>query len=374
MSAIRDLGIRFVEASADTECDPLYTPAGYLEDWIGEVRAGEEQTGVRVANLYSGHGTYCTLGLAHTDSRVAEHMLNGWLEPMTRLAGKLGAGLGFFCHAFPAAALREEAVYRSWLDRLAERLVRVARFGAANGAATVSVEQMYSPNQPPWRIDQATALIRDVSKRAGVPLYLTIDTGHQGGQRLRQRPGADDMRTLLARLRGDQSVSPGPQDGDAWGILARAAREGGADVERAIALMERAAADHAYLFAGPRDSDPYAWLAHLGCYSPILHLQQTTGESSSHHGFTADHNRSGIIDGDRVLKALAECYGKTSDQSMPPRCRDVYLTLELFYGPAEHYSEILSSVGESVDYWRRFVPKDGLTLDRLVGEGSSHPR
>ncbi len=82
----RDLGIAYVEASADTECDPLDTTPEYLDDWIAEVKAAEGKTGIKVANVYSGHGTYATLGLGHTDQRVRHHLLEGWLKPMLRMA------------------------------------------------------------------------------------------------------------------------------------------------------------------------------------------------------------------------------------------------------------------------------------------------
>ena len=61
---VHQLGLGFVEASADNECDPLYADPGYLKDWVGEVQSACKGTGVRVVNLYSGHGTYTTLGLA----------------------------------------------------------------------------------------------------------------------------------------------------------------------------------------------------------------------------------------------------------------------------------------------------------------------
>ena len=70
MSAAKSSGIACVEASADTECDPLYMDSGYLADWVEAVKAASLQQGGRVVNLYSGHGSYATLGLAHTDARV----------------------------------------------------------------------------------------------------------------------------------------------------------------------------------------------------------------------------------------------------------------------------------------------------------------
>ena len=57
MKVISDAGIYYVEASADNECDPLYSGTDFLKDWCSDVRAHSADTGVRIANLYSGHGT-----------------------------------------------------------------------------------------------------------------------------------------------------------------------------------------------------------------------------------------------------------------------------------------------------------------------------
>ena len=65
MRLAQKIGINYVEASADNECDPLYMDQKYLDDWSEEVKQMEKETGVKVINLYSGHGTYSTLGLAH---------------------------------------------------------------------------------------------------------------------------------------------------------------------------------------------------------------------------------------------------------------------------------------------------------------------
>ena len=74
MSLIKSLGIDYIEASADTEADPLYCGPEYMNDWAEEVAELQEKLGAKVATLYSGHGTYTTLGLGHTDPRVQERL------------------------------------------------------------------------------------------------------------------------------------------------------------------------------------------------------------------------------------------------------------------------------------------------------------
>ena len=80
MRVIRELGLTGVEASADTECDPLYIGAEFTRDWIEDVRRQCAQTGCVVRNVYSGHGTYATSGLSHYDRRVTERFRDAWMK------------------------------------------------------------------------------------------------------------------------------------------------------------------------------------------------------------------------------------------------------------------------------------------------------
>src|SRR3954471_14295413 len=98
MQIAHGAGIFCIEASADNECDPLYNTPESLQGWMDSVLSASLQTGVKVVNLYSGHGTYATLGLAHTDTRIRDHIHHNWLEPMIHTAAALDAGLGFFSH------------------------------------------------------------------------------------------------------------------------------------------------------------------------------------------------------------------------------------------------------------------------------------
>lgn len=54
MKVIHELGIRYVEASADTECDPLYMGTSFLRDWIQDVKQERKNYDIEVINLYSG--------------------------------------------------------------------------------------------------------------------------------------------------------------------------------------------------------------------------------------------------------------------------------------------------------------------------------
>ena len=53
----------------------------------------------------------------------------------------------------------------------------------------------------------------------------------------------------------------------------------------------------------------------------------------------------------------------------PPRCRDLYLTLEIFAGSGANPRTLLDQIRVSVEYWRRWIPEDGRTLDQILAGG-----
>jgi hypothetical protein len=366
MEIVRDLGLAFVEASADTEADPLYCGEEYMRDWELDVAGSEKATGVKVVNLYSGHGTYATLGLGHTDLRVRRRILELWIKPMLGIAARLNAGFGFFCHAFPQSTLQDPGKYLSAVDDLYEQLSCVASFASEQGVIAVSVEQMYSPHQWPWTIAGAKDLIGCVYEKSGVPFYLTLDTGHQTGQGTFLRP---DLATIKDWLKGpfgtkiESDVWMGPESVRRFLASKKASRESVPEEE--IALLGREMDLYPFLFSRPEDGDTYAWIESLGCYSPIIHLQQVTGSTSAHLPFTDSFNKNGKIKPEEVLRSLMRAYMQPRMPAFPKRVSSIYLTLEIFAGTAEKPEHILNNIRESVIYWRHFIPCDGMRLDEL---------
>ncbi len=313
---IADLGISCVELSADTEADPMYMGHSYLQRWDESVSRACERWGLKVASLYSGHGSYTTLGLLHPDTTVVERLLSKWVFPAIHRSSRFGAAFGFFFHAVTEGSLHNRELYDQEIRRLNEVMMRVADEAArCNPTVPVALEQMYTPNQPPWRIEGSRKLLQHVHGTTGSPLYITVDTGHAWAQR---------------------------------------AFVGSTGLHQAVA----------------EDADPYAWLAALGAWSPIIHLQQTDLLSSSHRPFTAAENKRGVIAGDRVLSAIAESVdavngGGARILSTPPSS-DLFLTLEMFAGTADDSRVLLDSLEDSVRYWRHFIPEDGLPLSQLM--------
>lgn len=366
MSVVRDLGLRLVEASADTECDPLYMGPEYTADWIAEVKRCSQRFGIEIVNLYSGHGTYATLGLAHTDPRVRERFRDKWIKAQADTAAGLGAGLGFFAHAINDAALQSPAEYEAVMRTLVLDLADVAEYARRLRLSSVGLEQMYSPNQPPWTIDGAASLLRRIFEVKQAPFYLTLDLGHMNGQQYFLRPSeAQIARWIDMRRAGEpcKGVWLGPA---AAMDVFRLAVSGKCGRGEAVAHIRELMTHYDYLFASQRDGSVHEWLGALGCYAPIIHLQQSDGKTSPHWPFSSEYNRRGIIKGEEVLRSIDRAYEKQPDEGMPPPCDHIVLTLEPFIGTAGNSYDALEQIGESVAYWRQFVPRDGISLSEAM--------
>jgi hypothetical protein len=292
---------------------------------------------------------------------------------MIRNAARLGAGLGFFCHAFNHATLQSPAAYTAAEDDLYNRLAELADYARQIGAKSIGIEQMYSPHQIPWTIEGGRKLITKVYGRGRSPFYLTIDTGHQTGQRRFWRPSHEKLKQCIRQVRVtgriERELWLGPSS--AYALFGEAALSFQGQEDMYLQRVEQEMDRYSYLFATAEDGDAYIWLERLACYSPIIHLQQTDGDSSRHCPFTEENNRQGIIRSDRVLQAIACAYSQEPDAGMPPWCEDIYLTLEIFSGTADFPADIISRIAESVEYWRKYVPRDGLRIEELLGTTAS---
>ncbi len=344
---IRDLGLRCVEASADTECDPLYMGGAFTRDWIRDVKVQCERFGVEVKNVYSGHGTYATCGLAHYDARVARRMRDRWMKAQIDTARALGAGFGFFAHGFEALLLQDDALYERKLGELYRTLSDIALCARTAGVACVGLEQMYSPHQPPWRIRDAELLLRRVLAIGGAPLYITLDLGHMNGQRYFRRPGAEDIRAAIGQARQGDPPRRVWLGSDRAHELYRRAASGETDESAAVEAICADVQAHPHLFSEPEDWNIGAWVSRLGCYSPIMHLQQSDGRSSPHWTFTREHNARGVVKPDEVFAALRRAYAQPEDPAMPPRCGEIVMTLEPFLGTADSPHDLLGDIAES---------------------------
>lgn len=367
MSLIQDLGVSYIEANADTECDPLYMGKNYLHRWADKVQDASTRYGVTVCNLYSGHGTYATLGLAHSDPSIRDRILNEWMNPMIETAARIEAGLGFFCHAFSHNVLQDPVLYQQFKNDLINNLAEIARFSSTAGCKSVGVEQMYSPHQIPWTIKGAKDLLSKVNERSGKPFYITIDTGHQSGQGRYLKPTKDALiraiKNYQMNSRSIEQLWLGPDK--AYELFESCKEINQQQIIELVNGIFNAIDAHPFLFAQSEDSSPYRWLQELACYSPIIHLQQTDGKSSEHRPFTSTNNENGIIEGRKVLESIKASYENTLNLNIK-RVDRIYLTIEVFASTASINYFMLKDLHETIRYWRQFVPEDGIKLDELL--------
>jgi hypothetical protein len=286
-----------------------------------------------------------------------------------RLARKVeAAGIGFSFFAMPDDVLQSPESYARREDVILEILSEIVDYAWSGGQVEVSVEQMYAPHQPPWTIQGSRDFLRKLFARTGKPCYITIDVGHQVGQRRFLRPDARTVKAVLCRCRRGEEVTGvwlGPLSSHER--LKRAAAEPASEDEAAVSGILAEMGRYPYLFAREEDGDTYAWLEQLGCYSPIVHMQQTDGISAHHAPFTEENNEKGIIEGKKVLETLARSYTRPPEDGMPPRTDTVYLSMELFASNTDFNSDTLSRMKETMRYWRRYVPRDGERLNELLG-------
>lgn len=343
---LQETGINCIEISADCDCDPLYVGTDYLEDWIKKVREEVMRRKMRVVSLYSGHSTYSTTGLAHHDPRVRKQLIDNWLLPYAKAAADLGAGLGFYMHAFTDTVLQSSELYASSANELCRTISRITAKSADLGCAFTAVEQMYTPQQIPWTIAGCAEFIRKTGA------YTTLDTGHQIGQKHFYRPSDE---AILDAIEKNTPLYVGSKKANA--ILT-----GSGDAEERLTKIRRDMDAHPYLFADEQDSDLYAWVREFSVYSPIIHLQQTDGSLSAHHAFTTEHNKNGIVKPELLLDAIRRSYERRPNKNLPARCKEINLTLELFFPLSATTDEMFRQMKESAAYWREAVPYDGMRL------------
>ena len=362
MRVIRDMGLYYVEQSADTECDPLYMGAEYMKEWAADVRRESGRTGVRVANVYSGHGTYTTCGLTHWHDGVRLRFREQWMKPQADTARAVDAGFGFFAHGLDQNMLQSREVYEERVALLCEDLAELAAYGQRIGLKSIGLEQMYTPHMPPWTIRGTEELIRTVWKRAGAPMYITLDVGHMNGQQYFLRPTPEEIRRCVTEGRPGETPRQPWLGSEAAYAIRRQAAAGAIPADEAVARILEDIDAHPHLFAEPEDGDIWTWTRALARWSPIVHLQQSDGKTSPHWPFSAAYNERGVVTGEKVIRALADGFRAEAGPDMPPDTEEIVLTLEPFVGTAANPYTAVDEIAESVAYWRRFVPRDGMRL------------
>lgn len=95
----------------------------------------------------------------------------------------------------------------------------------------------------------------------------------------------------------------------------------------------------------PVDTDPFAWAQNFATASPIIHIKQSSANKGGHWPFTAERNRDGRIQPERLIAAIEAGGG-----------RDNELCLELAFREREPTDRaVISAMRESVAFWAPHV-------------------
>lgn len=362
MLLIKDMGLTYVEQSADTECDPLYMGAEHTAEWLKMVKLCSEKTGVRVMNVYSGHGTYATCGLSHWDEKVRARFREQWMKPQADTAAALNAGFGFFAHGFEDSALQSRLVYTQKLQTLYDDLAILAAYAREIGLPYIGLEQMYTPHMPPWTINGAREMLKSVLSIGGAPMYITLDVGHMNGQQYFQKPTEDYVSQVIEAARAGKPMKRVWLGTAAAYAIYREAASGKISLAAAATRILEDAQQNPHLFAQPEDGSIWKWIEALGKYSPIVHLQQSDGKASPHWPFSDDYNRIGVVTGEKLIDSLSSAFACADEDGMPKPADEIALTLEPFMGTTANVYDAVDDITASVAYWRKFLPRDGMRL------------
>jgi len=97
--------------------------------------------------------------------------------------------------------------------------------------------------------------------------------------------------------------------------------------------------------ANPDDTNPYAWAAAFPEESPIIHVKQSSMNKGGHWPFTAEHNKDGRIQPEKLIRTVKEAGG-----------RDNEICMELSFREREPTdSRVVEMIRESVAYWEPHI-------------------
>jgi sugar phosphate isomerase/epimerase len=240
-----DLNLRYVEFTLDL-IDPVLTSEPTRSELARETAFAAQAYNVEIFDAYTGLAIHCFNLLSHPHPGMRRDGLR-WMEEALELVTLLGArGLGGHFDALSYTDVQNPQRRQFFIDHLVDTFRYLARLAAKKGHAFILLEQMYSPREMPYTLEETEYFykrLNEGNQEERVPILLTLDVGHSCCQNY---PHTE------------------------------------------------------------KDLDPYEWLRRFAAYSPSIHLQQTDGKVSRHWPFTEEYNKVGIIHPQKVIDAIYE--------------------------------------------------------------------
>jgi len=302
MRLTRELGYPYHEFCGDV-LDPFFSgDRAYQMQAAREVREAAAEFGVKIIDLYTGMATHRFHGLSHSHPSVRRRMRQ-WIDQIMDIAIEMGTDrIGGHWDAFSVETLEDPMRNQAAWQNIVQQFREIAVAAKKKGIAAVYDEQMYVPSEIPWTLEQAERFMVEINTgNEGVPVYLTVDVGHQAGQ--------------------------------------------------------------AYGLSHP-DTSYEEWLRRFGAVSESIHVQQTIPTASAHWPFTGEYNEQGHISVPKVLDALRESHEQFSGSPLAacvPPVENNYLVVEIIPASTKDEKTLLHELSETARYLRNYIPEGGLT-------------
>lgn len=296
-----ELGYPWLEFSGDVS-DPFFSgDLAYQLQTAAAIRIAAAKYKVQIANAFTGKATHRFHGLSHPEQVVRTRMRD-WIIAWMDIALAMGTDrIGGRWNTFPTEVCADPIHYAEAKAQINQEFRDLAVIAKSKGLAAIYNEQMYIPAEYPWTIETTYEFLTAVNQdKQGVPVYITLDTGHMAGMHY-----------------GSQ--------GD--------------------------------------DLDYRAWLRHFAPVTENIHLQQTTPETSSHWPFTEKYNAKGHISVAEVIAAIHQGHAAWVDNPLSKIMAPVQqtvLVVEVIPGSTTRPEMLLAELGESAQYLRRFIPAGGV--------------
>ncbi len=300
MRITRQVGFDIHEFCADS-IDPFFMGDKEFQMSLAqEIRAAAARHGICIIDLYTGVATHRFHGLSNSHPAPRQRMRQ-WLMEAMDLARAMGTDrLGGHVDAVPVEVWEHPEEYKKAIARIYAQVRELAVIAKDKGLKALYMEQMYTPSEVPWTLAQTTEYLQAVNiDNDGVPVYTTVDVGHQAGQQ--------------------------------------------------------------YGFSGA-DLDYLQWTRQFGAVSEVIHLQQTSPDASAHWPFTPQYNEIGKVQMEPLLEVLEEshrCYESNplSEVLEPVDCN--YLILEVIPASTKSEERLIEELTISAQYLHQFVPEEG---------------
>jgi len=256
-------------------------------EFLQATRAAIAANGLSVWSGATARISYLLNMLNHPYADMREEALE-WCKAFIDLTVKLGGR--YISGHYDCMSKRDLAEnFEEAIRRMIDGMVRASEYAAEKGLEAIFLEQMHRPQLQPNTIERGHRLLEVINRRSAVPVYMHLDLGHAA-------PVFDDPAH------------------------------------------------------GPRDKDPYAWLAERWGENRIvlIHAQQSDRQASRHWPFTPEYNARGIIDARRSLEALASS-----------GVEEAVIALEILFARGTPIETVEPAIVESAAYWRQALESLG---------------